>query len=117
MQLYGLPADAAECSSGGPSVFAEGTCVLEEGAVLVERDLELSCSTVCILLELPGPWTRHATTQGDLALLVLSRGNKAVVHGSTAVEKCCIKAGNVQCALQMKRFFICVVKEEKYLQA
>lgn len=60
---------------------------------------------------------RHATTQGDLALLVLSRGNKAEVHGSTAVEKCCIKAGNVQCALQMKRFFICVVKEEKYLQA
>lgn len=55
MQLYGLPADAAGCSSGGPSVFVEGTCVLEEGAVLVERDLELSCSTVCILLELPGP--------------------------------------------------------------
>lgn len=43
--------------------------------------------------------------------------NKAEVHVSTAVEKYCIKAGNIQCALQMKRFFICVVKEEKYRQA
>lgn len=42
---------------------------------------------------------------------------KAEVQVSTAVEKCCIKAGNIQHALQMKRFFICVVKEEKYRQA
>lgn len=48
---------------------------------------------------------------------LLSSTMGAEVPADTAVEKCCIKAGNIQCALQMKRFFICVLKEEKYRQA
>lgn len=45
--------------------------------------------------------------------LLLSSIIGTEVCGAPAVEKCCIKAANIQRALQMKRFFICVLKEEK----